>query len=75
MASRKKKETETPTEAPPESKKLTDTTNYGAVLQMKGKKKELREYDAYVREHNRRLRQLEREARGIVVPGDHDGGY
>ena len=32
-------------------------------------------YDKYVREHERRLRRLQREARGEVVPGDYDNGY
>ena len=32
-------------------------------------------YDKYIRQHERRLRQLERELRGDIVPGDFDGGY
>ncbi len=82
MASRKKTQPaaqtatpETPTEAEPESKKLTDTTNYANNLQMKGDKEKLKQHAAYVKEHERRIRQLQREARGIFVPGDHDGGY
>ena len=32
-------------------------------------------YDKYIRQHERRIRRLERELRGDVVPGDFDGGY
>ncbi len=32
-------------------------------------------YDRYIRDHERRLRRLEREARGEIVPGDYDKGY
>jgi hypothetical protein len=37
--------------------------------------KKAKAYDEYVKDHERRLRRLEREARGEVVPGDYDMGY
>ena len=37
--------------------------------------KKAKAYDEYVKDHERRLRRLEREARGEVVPGDYDNGY
>lgn len=32
-------------------------------------------YEAYLKEHHKRLRRLEREASGESVPGDYDEGY
>lgn len=34
-----------------------------------------KEHQKYLREHAKRLKQLERIARGEQVPGDYDGGY
>lgn len=84
MTSRKKPKqpapevTALPKDEPPpssSSKRFQNADDYANGLKMAGKKQELREYDAYVKEHSRRIRQLERELRGIQVPGDHDGGY
>lgn len=32
-------------------------------------------YDKYLRDHERRIRRLQREAKGEFVPGDYDNGY
>lgn len=34
-----------------------------------------KEHEAYIKEHAKRLKRLEREQRGEWVPGDYDGGY
>ncbi len=32
-------------------------------------------YESYLKEHQKRLRRLQREAAGVMTPGDYDGGY
>lgn len=54
---------------------LTEPTNYGAMLLLGRDSEGLKKYETYLRQHNARLRRLEREARGEQVPGDYDGGY
>lgn len=47
-----------------------------AALIERDDKDGLRKYEEYLKEHKRELARLEREAKGIVVPGDYDrGGY
>jgi len=47
-----------------------------AALEEKGDRDALQKYEEYVKENKREIARLERELRGIVVPGDYDrGGY
>lgn len=38
-----------------------------------GRSEKLKEYDDYLKEHQKRLRRLEREQRGEPIPGDYYG--
>ena len=48
---------------------------YLQKLVEEGNEGKVREYERYMKEHQTRLRRLEREAAGDFVPGDYDGGY
>lgn len=49
--------------------------DYEAKLRTEGRLEELRRYLDWLKAHERYLRRLWREQRGIIVPGDFDGGY
>ncbi len=51
------------------------TPDYYTQLIQKRDKKGLAKYQSYLKSHAARLRKLEREAAGEIVPGDYDGGY
>lgn len=60
-------------ENPKEGKeKPKPALSYKETLVVEGEKEKLKSYEQYVREHRLRLRRLEREARGIMVPGNYD---
>lgn len=60
-----------PKNEPPEAL----TADYTTRLMLRRDKDGLKKHSAYLREHNKELRRLEREARGEQVPGDYDGGH
>lgn len=57
-------------------KKMMERNGVPVIVRMMEEKPELVDkYEAYLKEHQKRLRRLEREARGESVPGDYDEGY
>lgn len=77
MASRKRKKNqpEETAEETHDKKEHAAHEKYESKVTMRGTPEEKRRYRDYLKEHQRTLRRLEREARGEFVPGDYDASY
>lgn len=76
MASKKRRveDDETPSESHAKKERVAHE-KYESAITMRGTPEEKRKYKDYLKEHQKKLRRLQREANGEFVPGDYDASY